>query len=207
MKGLSTFLQHGARPLYCSPIKTDGFRAPWFHYGQARYADMVELSRAMRPEAHGRYNVHTFTDDKRFESLFNAAVSREKLVSNAMMATGPDYSIPSVCDLPLALFQIWRSNVVTQELQRLGLVTIPVVQWGPPIEPLLDYACSCYRPGGAVAIRAPNLDARDDFDAIWDYMANRIKPAQLWVIGGVVNDYGAEVQAIDERSISRRAAA
>lgn len=177
MKPLIEFQGRGPQPIYCERQK---WPEHWFRYGERSWSEI----RAQVPSSEIPIGVHCFTDDARFESLWTTERARVLLAENASVFCAPDFSFSSFAHFVPAAFQIWRSNVIAAELQRLGLVVVPVLSWGPRHEVLFQYAASCVAPGSVVALRAPKLAERVQDHLFWEPLAwfvDQVKPSEiLW---------------------------
>jgi hypothetical protein len=174
--GLARYHAIPERRLYCAPI-ADIERYSVVQYGELRTAELAE-----RVEK-GPVLVHTFVQDAKFESLFNTAVAVEKFASTGAAITGPDFSIPASATYAVAMFQVWRHNVICQVLQSKGVRVVPSLQWGPREEGLQQWIAAQFAEGSAIALRTPpEYDHR--FGRMLDWFCDRIQPAQILWIGG-----------------------
>jgi hypothetical protein len=159
-------------------VPAGGWPDSWIAYG----GDMRDLSRDK--------GVHCYTDDRRFESLFNAPIARSKLVDRAAVVIAPDYSIPPSCDVPVALWQVWRSWAVASSLRwlarerSLAFVCVPTLQAGCPVEEVLAYQSLGIAIGSWVAVRTPG-DAQWDAHhrTIVEYQIERVRPSGILAFG------------------------
>jgi hypothetical protein len=125
---------------------------------------------------------HHFVDDRRFESLWSSEYARERLAARVRFTTAPDFSIYAASTVEYSAFQMWRSAAVADELRRLGMVVVPVLLWGRPVEEELRYLASWIRPGSVVATRAHGGNVTESAESALAFLHDLIKWERcLWL--------------------------
>ncbi|HEO7922190.1 TPA: DUF4417 domain-containing protein [Streptococcus agalactiae] len=136
--------------------------------------------------------VHFFLDDYQFERIWQKPdFYIEKLIDFDCVLT-PDFSL--YLDMPIAM-QIWniyRSRLIGQMMQDLGLSVIPTVSWSTPES--FDFCFDGLPTNGTLAISTIGIKRNDDQYHIWksgvDEMIKRLSPKNILVYGGKVEyDY------------------
>lgn len=173
--------QQTIRPFGFFPPRGLVWPVEWYRYGERPWSFIREDAK----KAGHAVGVHCFTADRRFETLWNTGVSRQKLVAGADLFLGPDFSFGASADLVPAIYQIWRSNVLSRALKTAGLPVVPVLLWGPRSPVLWQYAASGIETGSVVCLRLPVDLLGEEADYLfWEPLAwflDRIKPqAILW---------------------------
>jgi hypothetical protein len=174
--GLARYHAIPERQLYCAPISNIQ------EYTVVQYGELstAELTSKVKK---GPVLVHTFVQDAKFESLFNTTIAIEKFASTGAAITGPDFSIPASATYAVAMFQVWRHNVICQVMQSKGVQVVPSLQWGPREVGLQQWIAAQFARGTAIAVRTPReYDHR--FGRMLDWFCDRIQPAQILWIGG-----------------------
>lgn len=133
--------------------------------------------------------VHFFLDDYQFERIWQKPdFYIEKLIDFDCVLT-PDFSL--YLDMPMAM-QIWniyRSRLIGQMMQDLGLSVIPTVSWSTPES--FDFCFDGLPTNGTLAISTIGIKRNDDQYNIWkngvDEMIKRLSPKNILVYGGKVD--------------------
>jgi hypothetical protein len=190
MKPLLEFQGRAIQPLFCEP---GNWPATWWRYGERPWSAIL-AARASSAEPIG---VHCFTDDARFESLWTTERARLLLAEHADVCCAPDFSFSPDANFAPALFQLWRSNILAGELQRLGLRVVPVLAWGPRFQSLYEYAAEGIAPGSAVALRMAGTIAERARDYLfWEplsWFIDRVKPSEILWCGAFEGPHCREV--------------
>lgn len=136
--------------------------------------------------------VHFFLDDYQFERIWHKSdFYIEKLVDFDCVLT-PDFSL--YLDMPIAM-QIWniyRSRMIGQMMQDLGLTVIPTVSWSTSES--FEFCFDGLPKDSTLAISTIGIKKNNEQYQIWkngvDEMINRLSPKNLFVYGGKVDyDY------------------
>ena len=137
--------------------------------------------------------VHFFLDDYQFERIWQRPEFYIEKLSQFDCVLTPDFSL--YIDMPVAM-QVWnvyRSRLIGQVMQRYGYTVIPTVSWG-----YSDSFFFCFDglpEGATLAVSTIGVKQNEEQFEIWkdgmDVMIELLKPKRLLVYGGKVEyDYG-----------------
>lgn len=145
--------------------------------------DQVDVFKVGEMKTRGKW-CHFFTDDYRFQNVWNAYDKYHEQLSYYDGVITPDYSMYS--DMPLAM-QIWncyRNRVLAYYMQKRGLKIIPCVSWSTP--DTFEWCFDGIPKGCTVAVstngclspnnRAGYIDGMEALDSI-------IRPDKIIVVG------------------------
>lgn len=131
------------------------------------------------------HGVHMFIDDYQFERLWNHPKRYVNILKRFECVFSPDFSL--YMDMPMAMkvWNIYRSRLIGQYLQNLGICVIPTVSWAE--RETYTFCFDGIEPGGVVAISTIGC-IKDEFArSIWedgvDYMIDKLKPTAILIYG------------------------
>lgn len=132
---------------------------------------------------------HCFVDDWRLEHLWRRhGQGLAKAICTGII-TAPDFTIETHYPLEIAVFQVYRSNLLAY-YWLLNLVTVvPVLQWGN--ESTFHLSPKYIGPRSVVAVRGPGKgkDEQRRWMAGAEYMKAAIKPALVLHFGRKVENF------------------
>jgi len=137
--------------------------------------------------------VHFYVDDYQFERIWNRPDMYMERLKEFQCVFTPDFSL--YLDMPMAMkiWNVYRSRLIGQIMQRRGIEVIPTVSWA---EPETFQFCFDGLPEEAT-LSVSTIGVKLDPDAmqIWkggmDEMITRLRPKCILVYGGKVEyDYG-----------------
>lgn len=137
--------------------------------------------------------IHMYVDDYQFERLWNKPQDYVDILSEYQCVFSPDFSL--YMDMPMAMkvWNIYRSRMIDQYLQRQGVKVVPTISWAES-----DTFAFCFDgiPEGSIVTVSTIGVKRDEYALeIWkagmDAMIDKIKPSMILVYGGELEyDYG-----------------
>lgn len=139
------------------------------------------------------FGIHFYCDDYQFERIWNRPEFYIEKLHDFQCAFTPDFSL--YLDMPMAMkiWNVYRSRLIGQMMQRDGLKVIPTVSWA---EPETFEFCFDGLPHDAT-LSVSTIGIKKDPEAmnIWrmgmDEMIERLTPKRLLIYGGKVDyDYG-----------------
>lgn len=151
--------------------------------------------------------VHFFLDDYQFERIWQRPEYYIEKLSEFDCVLTPDFSL--YIDMPVAI-QVWnvyRSRLIGQIMQRYGYTVIPTVSWA-----YLDSFSFCFDglpEGATLAVSTIGVKNNSGQMELWrdgmDVMTELLKPKRLIVYGGAVEyDYGdIEVRYFENETTER----
>lgn len=83
-------------------------------------------------EADKKCGVHFFSDDYKFERIWNAPGEYAQKLTEFECALTPDFSL--YLDMPMAMkvWNVYRSRLIGQVMQDYSIKVVPTVQWAEP---------------------------------------------------------------------------
>ena len=137
--------------------------------------------------------VHFFLDDYQFERIWQRPEFYIEKLSQFDCVLTPDFSL--YIDMPVAM-QVWnvyRSRLIGQVMQRYGYTVIPTVSWG--YSDSFSFCFDGLPEDATLAVSTIGVKQNEEQFEIWkdgmDVMIELLKPKKLIVYGGAVDyDYG-----------------
>ena len=106
-------------------------------------------------------NQHLFVDDWRFESCWRRPDFGTGLFSFGATLIAPDFSLFLDDPLPFAIYQMWRSRVISSQWSLNGRFSVPCIQFGSLST--LPFASIGILPGSVLAVRCPSSHSDIDY--------------------------------------------
>ena len=139
------------------------------------------------------FGIHFYCDDYQFERLWNRPWQYIDKLKEFQCAFTPDFSL--YMDMPMAMkiWNVYRSRLIGQIMQRNGIDVIPTVSWAE--EATFDFAFDGLPKEAALSISTIGVKQDSQATQIWrtgmDAMMKRLRPKRLLVYGGKLDyDYG-----------------
>jgi hypothetical protein len=120
-------------------------QVPYINYGKAYNTDYYpplanEVGKVVIPkhffcwgDSHSEHlPKHCYVHDSRLETIWRNVNKCLHLVIGPKIAIAPDYSVFMDDPLIQAIYQVWRSRVVSKLWQDNGVFVIPTIQWARP---------------------------------------------------------------------------
>ena len=137
--------------------------------------------------------IHFYIDDYQFERIWaQPQLYLEKLSEYQCIFT-PDFSLYTDMPIAMKIWNTYRSRLIGQMAQRMGMLVIPTVSWCE--EDTFEFCFDGLPVGATLSISTIGVK-KDDYNFnLWkagvDEMIARLKPKTLLVYGGKVDyDYG-----------------
>ena len=137
--------------------------------------------------------IHFYVDDYQFERVWNQPLFYlEKLAEFDCVLT-PDFSLYTEMPIAMKVWNIYRSRLIGQIAQRLGLIVIPTVSWCE--EETFRFCFDGLPKRSTLSISTIGVKQDDYNFSLWkagvDEMIKRLKPRTLLIYGGKVDyDFG-----------------
>lgn len=153
------------------------------------------------------FGIHFYCDDYQFERIWNRPEFYIDKLREFQCAFTPDFSL--YMDMPMAMkvWNVYRSRLIGQMMQREGLDVIPTVSWAEP--DTFDFCFDGLPHDATLSISTTGVKESPEAMEVWtagvDEMIKRLTPKRLLIYGGKVDyDYGAiEVIYYDNATIER----
>lgn len=173
-------------------LDTDGFYQMPVIYNDGVIPDDVIGFNYAKTSTNKDIGIHMYIDDYQFERLWNKPQDYVDILKEYQCVFSPDFSL--YLDMPMAMkiWNIYRSRLIGQYLQRQGVKVIPTISWAEA-----DTFSFCFDgiPSGSVVSVSTIGVKRDEYvTSIWqagmDAMIEKIKPSMILVYGGELDyDY------------------
>lgn len=164
----------GIPSVYCAADSIDFSSLTWGRWGSG-----------------GTYDArHLFVDDWRLEHLWRKPGEGLGKAILQGIVTAPDFTIDEHFPFPLAIYQVWRSRIITKYWQSENVLVVPVLQWGA--SHTWEICSSGIEPGSVVAVRGPQRSTETAWLSGMHYMLNQIWPSLVLHFGRKV-EYSANV--------------
>ena len=139
------------------------------------------------------FGIHFYCDDYQFERLWNRPWQYIDKLKEFQCAFTPDFSL--YMDMPMAMkiWNVYRSRLIGQIMQRNGINVIPTVSWAE--EDTFGFAFDGLPKEATLSISTIGVKQDPAATQVWrdgmDEMMKRLKPKRLLVYGGALEyDYG-----------------
>lgn len=137
--------------------------------------------------------VHFYVDDYQFERIWNKPMDYlQRLFEFDCMLT-PDFSLYTEMPLAMQIWNTYRSRLIGQMGQRMGLIVIPTVSWCR--EDSFEFCFDGLPKKSTLSVSTMGVKQEEYNFNLWtagmDAMIERLKPERLLIYGGAVPyDYG-----------------
>lgn len=137
--------------------------------------------------------IHFYIDDYQFERIWaQPQLYLEKLSEYQCIFT-PDFSLYTDMPIAMKIWNTYRSRLIGQIAQRMGILVIPTVSWCE--EATFDFCFDGLPVASTLSISTIGVKKEDYNFNLWkagvDEMIKRLKPKTLLIYGGKVDyDYG-----------------
>ena len=151
--------------------------------------------------------IHFYVDDYQFERVWNQPETYlEKLSEFDCMLT-PDFSLYTDMPIAMKIWNTYRSRLIGQMAQRMGMVVIPTVSWCEA-----ETFCFCFDglpKHATLSISTIGVKKEDYNFGLWkagvDEMIKRLKPHTILIYGGKVDyDFGNIKTVYFENKVTER---
>ena len=139
------------------------------------------------------FGIHFYCDDYQFERIWNRPYEYIDKLGEFQCAFTPDFSL--YLDMPMAMkiWNVYRSRMIGQIMQRSGLNVIPTVSWAE--EDTFDFAFDGLPKEASLSISTIGVKQDPEATRIWkagmDVMMGKLNPKRVLVYGGELEyDYG-----------------
>lgn len=152
--------------------------------------DWSRYSKASKlPEGAGA--CHFFTDDYRFEAIWNNPERQLARLHDAAVMCSPDFSLYRDHPLAIQLWNTYRNRWVGRRCAEAGRIVIPTIGWSD--ETSYDFCFRGVEQGSTVIVstvgtQGADYEAQDLFLAGYQEMVSRIEPELVIVYGQTIPD-------------------
>ena len=168
--------------------------------------DLIGFNYALTSDNH-ESGIHFYVDDYQFERVWNQPQTYIGKLSEFDCILTPDFSL--YLDMPMAM-KIWntyRSRLIGQMAQRLGIIVIPTVSWCE--RETFDFCFDGLPKHSTLSISTIGVKNSEEGMELWkagvDEMIRRLQPKRLLIYGGKIeHDYGDIETIYYENKVTER---
>ena len=137
--------------------------------------------------------IHFYIDDYQFERIWSQPQLYLDKLSEYQCIFTPDFSLYTDMPIAMKIWNTYRSRLIGQIAQRMGMLVIPTVSWCE--EATFDFCFDGLPVGATLSISTIGVKKEDYNFNLWkagvDEMIKRLNPKTLLIYGGKVDyDYG-----------------
>lgn len=168
--------------------------------------DLIGFNYALTSNSYDS-GIHFYVDDYQFERVWNQPQTYlEKLQEFDCMLT-PDFSLYKEMPIAMKIWNTYRSRLIGQMAQRLGIIVIPTVSWCE--RATFDFCFDGLPKRSTLSISTIGVKRSEDDFALWkagvDEMIKRLEPRTLLIYGGAVDyDFGDIRTVYFENKVTER---
>ena len=151
--------------------------------------------------------IHFYVDDYQFERVWNAPQKYLPKLAEFDCVLTPDFSL--YLDMPVAMkiWNVYRSRMIGQMMQRMGITVIPTAQWAE--ESSFTYCFDGMPHNSTISVSTVGIKNRDESLDVYrkgcDEMIKRLSPKRLIVYGGRIDyDYQGIEAVYYENHVTER---
>ena len=168
--------------------------------------DLIGFNYALTAKDKGS-GIHFYVDDYQFERVWNQPqFYLEKLAEFDCMLT-PDFSLYKEMPIAMKIWNTYRSRLIGQMAQRMGILVIPTVSWCE--RQTFDFCFDGLPKRSTLSISTIGVK-KDDYNfELWkagvDEMIRRLNPRTLLIYGGKVDyDFGKIKTVYFDNAVTER---
>ena len=136
--------------------------------------------------------IHFYLDDYQFERVWNSPSDYIDILQSYDCSLSPDFSLYLDMPISMMIWNVFRSRLIGQYYQGLGMNVIPTISWGD--ERTYDFCFDGIEQHGVVSVSTIGVKQDEEQFEIWkkgmDELIKRIQPSTILVYGGKLDyDY------------------
>lgn len=149
----------------------------------------------LRKSASPGDGLHFFTDDYRFERVWNNPGRYVEQLKRSPVVLSPDFSVYADMPIAMQIWQVYRQRWTCKMLQSAGVKCIPVVSWGDIRS--YGFAFLGVERGSTIAVTSVGrADNHEAWDAGMRHGLRFVEPAATVVVGPPVKWLAEECKVI-----------
>lgn len=129
--------------------------------------------------------IHFYQDDYQFERIWNRPMLYVDKIKEYDCALTPDFSLYSDMPIAMMIWNIYRSRLIGQIMQRNGLTVIPTVSWADSRS--FDFCFDGLPQQSTLSVSTIGVHRSKKRTKLWqdgvEEMLQRLKPAELLIYG------------------------
>lgn len=137
--------------------------------------------------------IHFFIDDYQFERVWVNPIKYIDMLAKYDCIFTPDFSLYKDMPMAMKIWNVYRSRLIGQIAQRMGLNVLPTVSWAE--KETFDFCFDGLPKYATLVISTIGVKKNDENFSIWkdgvDEMIRRLHPTRIIVYGGAIDyDFG-----------------
>lgn len=169
------------------PGRTAGFyQMPMLRACKTVPSELIGFNYMLTTPPRKGLGIHFYLDDYQFERVWNDPQTYCDSLADFDYVLTPDFSL--YLDMPMALkiWNIYRSRLIGQLLQDMGVNVIPTLSWAE--DSTFQFCFDGIEPGGVVSVSTIGVKRDEAAKGIWkegmDEAMRRLTPSTVIVYGG-----------------------
>ena len=147
--------------------------------------DLISFNYMLSKDAFDK-GIHFYIDDYQFERLWNQPYQYMERLAKFDCALTPDFSMYLEMPMAMQLWNVYRSRMIGQMMQDMGITVIPTLMWSTPES--FDFCFDGIEPGGVVSVSTIGIrgdkESQKCFAAGMDEAIRRLRPSHIVAYGG-----------------------
>lgn len=188
--------------------RTEGFyQMPIIEAQNAEPEELISFNYVLSTKKR-KYGVHFYIDDYQFERIWNSPQQYMDKLKEFDCVFTPDFSLYTDMPMPMKIWNVYRSRLIGQMMQDVGITVIPTLSWAEKETYLFCF--DGIQQGGTVSVSTIGVKMDDENKGIWyNGMAEalkRIRPKRVLVYGGDIGykfPNSVQVKYYDNKAFTR----
>lgn len=134
--------------------------------------------------------IHFFLDDYQFERVWNRLEFYTNILKRFDCVFTPDFSLYTDMPLPLMIYNVYRSRLIGQYMQKQGIKVIPTISWADRLS--YQFCFDGLPKYSTVAVSTVGVIKDKNARRLWSEgfteMLERVEPAEVLLYGGDPGD-------------------
>lgn len=142
--------------------------------------------------------IHFYIDDYQFERVWNYPEKYVEVLNEYECILSPDFSLYLDMPMPMKIWNIFRSRLIGQYFQSMGIKVIPTISWAE--KETFSFCFLGIPKGSIVSISTIGVKQNENALRIWregvDEMIKQIEPKAILVYGGKLDYDFKDIEVI-----------
>lgn len=167
--------------------------------------DLISFNYMLTSKEYNK-GIHFYIDDYQFERLWNSPREYIEKIARFDCALTPDFSLYMNMPRAMKMWNVYRSKLIGQMMQDIGIEVIPTLQWAEP--ETYEWCFDGIPEGGTVSVSTIGVKGNEIATQIWTGGMNeaisRLQPKTIVLYGGDIGyDFPCDVVEISNHTTER----